>query len=204
MTILNKEKEATLEFVLNQINSGFNPKFMITYHYRHPTEHGWRVIENVSTFNSKWGFKSNKSLWNEVPSYNYYEKRRACEDSTIKDASQVKNIILKCFWGIKRPNQTWKYKYPPMLFFHEMGRTKLQYHTHLLIPELPTKFNSKDVLEDEWNGYVKRSRKCFSRWKNIHVKEITNPYLIANYLVKEASVHQHSLDYQNSLFINEV
>jgi hypothetical protein len=189
MTMLNKEKDATLEFVLNQINSGFNPKFMITYHYRHPTEHGWRVIENVSTFNSKWGFKSNKSLWNEVPSYNYYEKRRACEDSTIKDASQVKNVILK---------------YPPMLFFHEMGRTKLQYHTHLLIPELPTKFNSKDVLEDEWNGYVKRSRKCFSRWKKIHVKEITNPYLIANYLVKEASVHQHSLDYQNSLFINEV
>ena len=70
MTILNKEKDATLEFVLNQINSGLNPKFMITYHYRHPTEHGWRVIENVSTFNSKWGFKSNKSLWNEVPSYN--------------------------------------------------------------------------------------------------------------------------------------
>ena len=70
MTILNKEKDATLEFVLNQINSGFNPKFMITYHYRHPTEHGWMVIENVSTFNSKWGFKSNKSLWNEVPSYN--------------------------------------------------------------------------------------------------------------------------------------
>lgn len=204
MTMLNKEKDATLEFVFNQIDSGFNPKFMITYHYRHPTEHGWRVVENVSTFNSKWGFKSNKSLWNEVPSYNYYEKRRACEDSTIKDASQVKNVILKYFWGIKRPNQTWKYKYPPMLFFHEMGRTKLQYHTHLLIPELPAKFNSKDVLEDEWNGYVKRSRKCFSRWKSIHVKEIANPYLIAKYLVKEVSVHQHSLDYQNSLFINEV
>jgi hypothetical protein len=204
MTMLNKEKDATLQFVLNQINSGFNPKFMITYHYRHPTEHGWRVIENVSTFNSKWGFKSKKSLWNEVPSYNYYEKRRACEDSTIKDASQVKNVILKYFWGIKRPNQTWKYKYPPMLFFHEMGRTKLQYHTHLLLPELPDRFNSKDILEDEWNGYVKRSRKCFSRWKKVHVKEITNPYLIANYLVKEVSVHRHSLDYQNSLFINEV
>lgn len=204
MTMLNKEKDATLEFVLNQINGGFNPRFMITYHYRHPTEHGWRVLENVGTSNSQWGFKSNKSLWNEVPSYNYYEKRRACEDSTIKDASQVKNVILKYFWGIKRPSQTWKYKYPPMLFFHEMGRTKLQYHTHLLIPELPAKFNSKDILEDEWNGYVKRSRKCFSRWKSIHVKEITNPYLIANYLVKEVSLHRHSLDYQNSLFINEV
>ncbi len=44
----------------------------------------------------------------------------------------------------------------------------------------------------------------FLRMKEYHVKEISNPYLIANYLVKEASVHQHPLDYQNSLFINEV
>jgi hypothetical protein len=157
----NREKDATLDFVTNQIDCGFNPKFMITYHYRHPSEFGWRVIENVDTFSSKWGFKGKKSLWNEVSSYNYYEKRRACEDSTSEDASQVKNVILKYFWGIKRPNQTWKYKFPPMLFFHEMGKTKLQYHTHLLLPELPDRFNSKVVLEDEWNGYIKRSRKVF-------------------------------------------
>lgn len=200
----NREKDATLNFVTNQIDCGFSPKFMVTYHYKHPSEFGWRVIENVDSTSSRWGFKSAKSLWNEVPSYNYYVKRRGCEDCTIHDASQVKNVILKYFWGIKRPNQTWKYKYPPMLFFHEMGKVKLQYHTHLLLPELPNKFNSKDILEDEWNGYIKRSRKCFSRWKKVHVKEISNPYLIANYLVKEASAHQHSLDYQNSLFINEV
>ena len=200
----NREKDATLDFVANQIDCGFHPEFMVTYHYRHPSEFGWRVIEGVDANTTRWGFKRAKSLWNEVPSYNYYAKRRGCEDCTMQDASQVKNVILKYFWGIKRPNQTWKYKYPPMLFFHEMGKIKLQCHTHLLLPELPSKFNSKDILEDEWNGYVKRSRKCFSRWKKVHVKEISNPYLIANYLVKEVSKHQHSLDYQNSLFINEV
>lgn len=162
MTTLNKEKDATLEFVLNQIRSGFNPKFMIAYHYGHPSEFGWRVIENVDTFSSEWGFKSKKSLWNEVSSYNYCEKRCACEDSTIKDASQVKNVILKYLWGVKRPSHAWEYRLTPMLFFHEMGKTKLHYHTHLLLPELPDRFNSKVVLREEWNGYIKRSRKCFS------------------------------------------
>jgi hypothetical protein len=49
MTMLNKEKDATFEFVLNQMRGGFNPKFMVTYHYRHPSEFGWRVIESVDT-----------------------------------------------------------------------------------------------------------------------------------------------------------
>jgi hypothetical protein len=91
----------------------------------------------------------------DAPSCNYREKRLACEDSTIKDASQVKNVISTYFWGVKRSSYTRKYKYPPMLFFHEMDETKLQQYAHLLIPELPNKFNSKGVLEDEWNGYVK-------------------------------------------------
>jgi hypothetical protein len=142
MKTLNKEKDATLEFVIDQIDKGFDPKFMITYHYRHPSKFGWRVLENASASNTRWGFKGKKSLWSEVPSYNYYNKRRCCEDSTIQDASQVKNVILKYFWGIKRPNQRWKYPYPPMLFFHEMGRTRLQFHTHLLLSELPEKYNS--------------------------------------------------------------
>ena len=127
----NREKDATLDFVTNQIDCGFDPKFMVTYHYRHPSEFGWRVVENVDSTSSRWGFKSTKSLWNEVPSYNYYVKRRGCEDCIIQDASQVKNVMLKYFWGIKRPNQTWKCKYPPMLFFHEMGKIKLQYCRYL-------------------------------------------------------------------------
>lgn len=201
---MNKEREETLQYVLNQFQMGFDPQFMVTYHYKHPSEHGWRTLEYVKDGTTRWGFKTQKNIWEEVPSYNYYERRRRCQDSIAEDASQVKNVILKRFWGIKRPNQKWKYKLPPMLFFHELGKTKLKYHTHLLLPSLPDKFNTIESLQSEWNGYIRRSRECFSRWKTIHVMKITDPTLIANYLVKEVSSHQHSLDYYNSLFIHEV
>lgn len=199
----NKEQKATLDFILNQYAMGFEPRFMVTYHYYHPSERIRRIKEKNDKSIERWGFKTTNNIWHEVPSYNYFTRRRNCYDSILEDTSQVKTIILKKLFGIKRPNQTWKYEHPTMLFFHEKGKVKLQYHTHLLLPEMPDMYNSVDKLELAFNVQIQKSRKCFSRWKNIHIKYIDNPVDIANYLVKEVSSTHQSLDYRNSIFAHE-
>jgi len=45
MTNDNKEKEATLMFVTYQIDKGFKPAFMVTYHYRHPSVFHDNLVE---------------------------------------------------------------------------------------------------------------------------------------------------------------
>ena len=52
--------------------------------------------------------------------------------SSSKTHLQIRNVIAKELYGIKRVNH--KDKLPPMFFFHELGKAKLQYHTHLLLP----------------------------------------------------------------------
>ena len=112
----NREKDATLNFVTNQIDCGFSPKFMVTYHYKHPSEFGWRVIENVDSTSSRWGFKSAKSLWNEVPSYNYYVKRRGCEDCTIHDGALLDLVRparrSRRGWGRQRAGESERTRRP--------------------------------------------------------------------------------------------
>ena len=43
------------------------------------------------------------------------------EDYFIEDTGQIKNVILKELYGIKRLNQTWKYEFPNLMFFYEKG-----------------------------------------------------------------------------------
>ena len=70
-----------------------------------------------------------------LPYYKYWVNRRNNEDQVYEDTSQVRNVLLRYLYGIKRLNRTDKKEFPHIFFFHEKGKTKLQYHTHLLIPK---------------------------------------------------------------------
>ena len=130
--------------------------------------------------------------------YAIESNRRNDYDAIVEDTSQIKNIILKYMYDIKRPNQDWKYDFPNLLFFHEKGLAKRQYHTHLLMPEC--KYDSIQMLEFIWNNKLKKKRKCFSKY-NIHIREIDNPSIALEYVNKETSLKHNSLDYENSHFI---
>ena len=108
--------------------------------------------------------------------------------------------MLKLFYGIKRLNQTWKHNFPNLLFFHEKGKTKLQYHTHLLLPET-TAYNNVEDLLDCFNTTIRKSRKCLSKWKSIDVKEIDgrDKYKVIGYLIKETCSKHISFDPFNSI-----
>ena len=191
-----------LLYLHHQLELGVDPYWFITFHYQHPTEHIKTIRETANTFGFKdrigYKPKSKTSLWKEVASYNYWEYKRNDEDQVIKDASQIRNLILKYLYGIKRLNQTWKHIYPNLLFFHEKGKTKLQYHTHLLIPKTKN-LTSQEDLYDFFNTQVRKQRKCFSKWKSIDITPVENKYGVVGYLNKETTSKHISFDPYNSI-----
>ena len=213
--ILNSQEEyefhiETLLFLNKQIELGFNPTFFITFHYKHPSERyvARKETDNELGFRDRYGIDTNKSLWSEIPKYKYYDKRRNDYDLIIKDTLQIRNVIAKELYGIKRVNH--KDKLPPMFFFHELGKAKLQYHTHLLLPttnirnnQFNLRLNTAVKLEEHFNQVIRTKAKCFSSWKHIHIREVDNPFLAVSYVNKETTKHHSSLDYQNSIFLTE-
>jgi hypothetical protein len=190
----------TLLYLHNQLELGFNPKWMVSFHYQHPVEHGKSIKETNKTlgFGDRYGFKTYRNLWNEVPMYNYWDKQRNTEERVIEDASQIKNAILKYLYGIKRLNRTDRNEYPNLFFFHEKGKTKLQYHTHLLLPSKNLKIDEYSELEDVFNTTIRKSRKCFSKWKKIHIAPVQTKYDVIGYLNKETNSNHISFDPYNS------
>jgi len=199
----NQFQTETELFLKNQIKLGFNPKWFITFHYHHPAEKCWKIIEEYKPFDfgNRIGFKCRNGFWNEVEYYNSLERRRNDYDCIINDTSQIKNVMLNYLYGIKRLNQDWKYDFPNMFFFHELGKVKLQYHTHLLIPEKNCKYKTQQELFQALNTTIRKKRKCFSKWKTIHIREIDNAELALSYVNKETCREHNSLDYENSIFI---
>ena len=213
--ILNNQEEydyhiETLLFLNNQIDIGFEPNFFITFHYRHPSERysAKKQTNNAFGWRDRYGIGKDKSIWKEIPKYNYYDKRRNDYDLIVEDTYEIRNVIAKELYGIKRINHL--DKFPPMFFFHELGKAKLQYHTHLLLPQINIrnndfnlKTNSLEDLEYEFNSTIRTKRKCFSAWKHIHIREIDNPYVAVSYVNKETTRQHSSLDYENSIFLEE-
>lgn len=200
--ISNQEQYETELFLKDQLERGFNPRFMISFHYLHPSEMCWRTYEtkNAYGFGDRIGFRSIYGFWNEVEMDKGMESRRNDYDCIIEDTYQIKNVLLKSLYGIKRLDKDWKNDLPNLFFFHEKGKTKLQYHTHLLMPETKVSNDIND-LYDIFNTSIRKKRKCFSKWKRIHIREIDSPKKALSYLNKETNKFHNSLDYENSIFI---
>ena len=128
-----------------------------------------------------------------------HKGRRSNYDAIVKDTRKIRNCILRKGYGVRRVNQTWKYKIPQMIFAHELGKYKLQYHTHLLLPENDKSLNSVNSVENLFS-FIRTKVKCVSRWKSIHIEEIDNTKNILSYLNKETRKNINPIDYQNSIF----
>ena len=86
-----------------------------------------------------------------------------------------------------------------MIFAHELGKYKLQYHTHLLLPEISKSLNSVNSVENLFS-FIRSKIKCVSRWKSIQIEEVDNSKNILSYLNKETRKNINPIDYQNSIF----
>ena len=200
----NQFRYDSLLYLQEQLELGFDPKWLITYHYFTPEEllKAMKETNNDYGLRDRYGFNSNKNLWNQVARDKWIKRRREELDWIIKDTSQIKNVELKHIYGISRLNRLDKYDIPPMLFFHELGKVKLQYHTHQLMSHVPEEFNDQKVLDHLFNNVIRKERKCFSKWKKIDVRKVYEPKGLSSYLVKETNIKHLSPDLENSLIIH--
>ncbi len=189
-----------LLYLHNQLILGVEPVFMVSMHYQHPVEHTKPLKETDKPlgFGDRYGFKTIRDIWKEVPLYKYWEKKRNEEEQVIKDTKKVKCRILKKLYGIKRLNRPDKYDVPNLLFFHERGKTKLQYHTHILLTGKNLLTNDTNELLDIFHTSIRQETKCLSRWKHIDVKPVETPYNVIGYLNKETHSSHISFDFYNS------
>ena len=206
--LLNTQEEYNnyIEMMLylkNQVELGFQPFCMVTYHLKHPREYLKPLKETNNQFGHKdtYGYRFSSNLWNQVRYDNYMHNRRNDYDLVVKENNHIKNLILKYLYGIKR--FTKKDKIPNMMFFLEKGKVKLQYHIHLLLSGQNCKFNDIIDIEDTLNSSILLRAKCLSRTKQIHCKKVTTPVDILSYLNKETKGKHLSLDTQTSVLLRK-
>ena len=190
-----------LHYLNNQINLGFNPQWMVTYHFNHPRDYCKPLKETNKPlgFQDRVGYKSGGKLWNQVKYDKYMNFRRNDYDLTVKENHHVRNLILKYLYGIKRVNQQWKM--PSIMFFIEKGKVKLQHHIHILLCGKNLLHKNKTDIEEVLNSSVRLRAKSVSNNKPVHCKKINRPFEAVSYLNKEMSGTHLSLDSQNSVLL---
>ncbi len=197
--IKNQTQYETAQYLMKQERLGFKPAFLVTFHYYHPDENRNKVL---TLRDGKTTFKEN--LWKECQKDKFIRQRRLDVDGLIEDTKQIRNVILKELYGIKRLNQTWKYEFPNTLFFYERGKSHIKFHTHLLLPRKNLKYDNIHLLEFAFNERIRRKRKCFSNWKEINIQEVSNVRGALSYCNKETTSNDYSIDYFNSNPIKQV
>ena len=190
-----------LHYLNNQVALGFNPKWMISCHLKHPREYLKPIKEtnNPLGFQDRVTYRKGGRLWNQVTYDNYMHKRRNDYDLTEKENHHIRNLIFKYLYGIKRGNQHWKT--PNIMFFIEKGKIKLQNHIHILLSGLNCLYDDRIDIEETLNSSVRLRAKSISETRKIHCREIDNPYKAVSYLNKETSGNHLSLDTKNSILL---
>ena len=190
-----------LKYLQEQIELGFDPKYLITYHLKHPRDY----LQPLKETNNKYGHKDRFSyrgsgdLWKKVGYDKYMHKMRNDYDFTVKDNRYVQKLIFKWLYGIRRPDKESK-NLPRMMTFIEKGKVKLQYHIHTLLSGKMLYDKEVDIIET-LNSSIRMRAKCICATKPVHCQKVNSPGVAVSYLNKEMSKEHLSLDTQSSLLL---
>ncbi len=205
----NKYKEETVSMLYHQLECGFIPRWVVTYHYTHPYERVRAIKETNKPFGYKdrIGYKTGGDMWKQVERDRRMIRKRKSITSVSKDSIEIQKVILQYLYDIKHPNKYWKYKLPPLFFFHEKGKKETEndnftYHTHLILPDVKEEYNEHATLKDIFSTSIRKRRKCFSHWKDIDVTKIYEPKGAIDYVTKETNSMHTSFDFMASLIIH--
>ena len=183
-------QNAGLALLRQQSQRGFEPTYMLTYHYANPLQRGWGATGRQNG-------KSSHSLLSR--SSNGITRMRNCSIQISADACHIRNLILRTYWGIKRLEKHDE-STTPMIFFHEKGQG-LQYHTHILVNALPSPFTSIEAVVDAWNQEIIPRAQCLSRSNSVHVRVVDSQMRAFGYLIKELDPGSSTIDYEASRLI---
>jgi hypothetical protein len=191
-------QNASRQFLETQLESGFNPIWMLTFHYNNPYQRGWRVIEP----GLMWGYKlpKEKSLWQDVGADHAIISRRNDIIKVSADAAVIRNHLIRGAWGVNNLRKHDQSK-SPILVFHERGRQQLQYHTHMLLSALPEQVNSESGIQEVWAKAIRPKVKCLSKTNELHVQKVYSPKNVIDYLTKEVTADFPVVDWNSSIIV---
>ncbi len=185
------------KFLDRQVQLGFQPKYMVSFHYRSLDETLGSGTSLPAALTSMTRHTPKTSAWNQVGSYNYYCKHRNDPDSVSRDNQHIRNLILQRHYGIKHLKSSGHQV--SLLFFLEYG-IGVQLHCHLLIPQPLPEFDDDRALAKDWKRYITSHAKCLSRQREPHVRLIDKPTVSLSYVTKETCPGHLSLDFMASIF----
>ena len=78
---------ALLHYLYNQIDMGFEAKWLVTLHYQHPTEHAkpFKETNKPYGFGDRINFKTKTNIWYEDALYKYWDAKRKDEMQVVDD-----------------------------------------------------------------------------------------------------------------------
>ena len=204
---IRPERHALLKYLWQDLSNGFDPAFMLTYHYKSPAEQGCSLQRPplrppTSVSSSRPCIYSHKgSVLTQVSRYSAIERRRSDIDLVSKDALHIRKILTQQFWRRTTPRQ--QRTDPHLYFFHELGRAKLQYHTHVLISMPPDPFTNAPAITQGWiEKILPKATNLSAAQTGVDVKELPDLFQTIGgiiYLTKETSAAHSVLDPHASL-----
>jgi hypothetical protein len=203
------ERRALLGYLWNHLAHGFSPRFMLTYHYSSPAESGCSLqqpplsskIPHQPTPPTR-THRHQPSVFPRVAGYEAFERQRNDLDQISHHARLIRNLLNQEFWRQSQPNRRARIN-PSIFIFHELGRTKLQYHTHILIPLPPEPYTTSAAIEQAWHQKFQPKATFLSHTQHaFDIKPLPNLFDQigqAIYLTKEVSSSHCVLDPSASL-----
>jgi hypothetical protein len=194
---INPIHEATNKFLNQQGWRGFQPSWLITFHYGgNPTQRGWNNAQRVHT-TGQLPSSATPSLFSDGST-----SARTNFFNVSKDAKHIRNLLRQAIWDVKRQDKVDESQ-TPMIFFHEQGKLNLQFHTHLLLGTIPDKFKTIEAIECVLNDYVMPRAQCISRTNSIHIQSADSYLRAVGYLSKELSFRHDVVDYEASCLFRQ-
>ena len=211
--MIKKYQESVFEVLEQQIGRGFEPRWFVTYHYKQPSDD---LVPEREKNSNRWGYRDsdrgcsdselNFNQWNRSGAYTAKERIKNSREQVEMNTIEMRNRLLKMFYGVSKLDQYQKKKYnvKPMLFFHEQGRSKVKYHTHLVLGDTRLNLNTESHIQAIFNSELPRygmkgNIKCLAINKSIKVEHIYDQEGLFDYLNKETTPEEMSLDITGSL-----
>lgn len=195
---LDPLRRGTIDLLEDQIKRGFRPQLMLTFHYGNPYERGWdqnRRIQNRGTQTT-----SSTPLLLDSPTGRGITISRNDIIKVSRDAKHIRNLLLRGVWGVQRLDKH-EESQTPMIFFHEKGREKIQYHTHVLVGGIPQSKLNENTLKSIWLREVAPKARCLSRTNSLDITNVDSSTRAIRYLTKEIRGDETVLDVEASCLI---
>lgn len=177
-------------YMMKELKLGFVPRWFVQFHYKNPDDKNRADNTPVSESNKVKKYRSltKLSFLKETRYDNWMGYRYSDIDWIYRDTNAINRRLHRDLFGIKNLNSP-RYTRPNLYYFHERGkygkyREDKEYHTHLLLPEIP----NYGLMDLKYYFNYKpsfRCLKCLSDSRDFYIEDLKSEKGSTRYLNKE-------------------